>query len=66
MVYARIFFIIIGILTLIILYIKVYKEEKFWVLCLMTVTGLLYFNCIWMVDSNNRTERKVLFRIPKR
>lgn len=29
MVYAGIFFIIIGILTLIILYIKVYKEEKF-------------------------------------
>lgn len=30
MVYAGIFFIIIGILTLIILYIKVYKEEKSW------------------------------------
>ena len=42
MVYAGIFFIIIGILTLIILYIKVYKEEKSWVLYLMTVTGLLY------------------------
>ena len=46
MVYAGIFFIIIGILTLIILYIKVYKEEKFWVLYLMTATGLLYLTVL--------------------
>lgn len=50
MVYAGIFFIIIGILTLIILYIKVYKEEKSWVLYLMTATGLLYLTVFgWLI-----------------
>lgn len=42
MVYAEIFFVIIGILALIILYRIVYREEGSSILNLMTVTGLLY------------------------
>lgn len=61
MVYAGIFFIIIGILTLIILYIKVYKEEKSWVLYLMTATGLLYLTVFgWLIVITEPKEKSCL------
>ena len=61
MVYTGIFFIIIGILTLIILYIKIYKEEKPWVLYLMTVTGLLYLTVFgWLIVITEPKEKSCL------
>ena len=57
----RKFFVIVGVLFIVILYIKVYKEEKFWVLYLMTVTGLLYLTVFgWLIVIIEPKEKSCL------
>lgn len=61
MVYAGIFFVIIGILALIILYREFYKKEKSWVLYLMTATGLLYMEVFgWLIVITEPKEKSHL------
>lgn len=61
MVYVGTFFIIIGILTLIILYREFYKKGKSWVLYLMTATGLLYMEVFgWLIVLTESKEKSHL------
>lgn len=61
MVYTGLIFIIIGILTLIILYREFYKKEGSWVLYLMTATGLLYMEVfVWLIIITEPKEKSHL------